>query len=102
MIDKFKNEHIDLLFKAMKSLDTIEDYYKFFDDICTIVEINEMSKRLQAAIMLDSEVVYTEITRETGLSTATISRVNKSLRYGSDGYALAIKNLRESGEIAEK
>lgn len=101
MIEKIRSEQVDYLFKALMSLENIEEYYKFFDDICTVAEVSEMSKRLQAAKMLKDGIVYNEISEKTGLSTATISRVNRCLKYGSDGYAIALgrldKQLERSG-----
>ena len=93
MIEKIRNDDVDYLFKAMMTLENIEEFYKFFDDICTIAEIGEMSNRLRAAKMLRAGVVYTEISEKTGLSTATISRVNRCLKYGSDGYNIALERL---------
>ena len=93
MIEKIRNDDVDFLFKAMMALENIEEFYKFFDDICTIAEVGEMSKRLKAAKMLKSGAVYSEISETTGLSTATISRVNRCLRYGSDGYNIALERL---------
>lgn len=87
----------DYLFEAVLTLETIEDCYNFFDDLCTIKEIEEMAKRMCGAKMLDDDKVYTEITEKTGLSTATISRINRCLKYGSDGYSTAIKRLNEKG-----
>lgn len=98
MIEKIKSVNLDYLFKAMMSLETIDEFYKFFDDLCTIAEISEMSKRLQAAKMLKDGVVYNEISGITGLSTTTISRVNRCLRYGSDGYSIVLDRLHENGE----
>jgi len=96
MIEKIKNENVDYLFKAIMSLETVEEFYKFFDDICTVAEVSEMSKRLQAARMLKNGIVYSEISEKTGLSTATISRVNRCLKYGSDGYTLVLGRLEKS------
>jgi TrpR-related protein YerC/YecD len=98
MIEKIRNDDVDYLFKAMMILEDIEEFYKFFDDICTIAEIKEMSKRLRAAKMLKNGTVYSEISETTGLSTATISRVNRCLRYGSDGYNIALERLEKSNE----
>ena len=94
MIEKIKSGQIDLLFKAMMSLKSIEEFYKFFDDLCTIAEIEGMSKRLQAAKMLKDGVVYSEISEKTGLSTTTVTRVNRSLKYGSDGYNIVLERLQ--------
>jgi TrpR-related protein YerC/YecD len=98
MIEKIRNDDVDYLFKAMMTLENIEEYYKFFDDICTIAEIGEMTKRLKAAKMLKNGIVYTEISETTGLSTATISRVNRCLKYGSDGYKIALERLENADE----
>ena len=95
MIEKIKSDHLDYLFKAMMSLENIDEFYRFFDDICTIAEIGEMSKRLQAAKMLRDGVVYSEVSDKTGLSTATISRVSRCLKYGSDGYTLVLDRLEK-------
>jgi len=96
MIEKIKSGDIDYLFRALLSLENIGEFYKFFDDICTIAEVSEMSKRLKAAKMLKNGVVYSEISEMTGLSTTTISRVNRCLKYGSDGYNLVLDRLDES------
>lgn len=87
----------DYLFEAILSLETIDDCYNFFDDICTIKELEEMAKRMCGAKMLDENKVYTEITEKTGLSTATISRINRCLKYGSDGYTEILRRLSERG-----
>ena len=102
MIEKVKTEHTDYLFKAVLSLETIEECYKFFDDLCTVSEVTEMSKRLWVARMLNESMPYSEISALTGLSTATISRVNRSLKYGSDGYTTVIKRLNDAGVGDEK
>jgi TrpR-related protein YerC/YecD len=93
MIDNIKSEQTDYLFKAVMSLETIEEFYKFFDDLCTVAEVEDMSKRLQAAKMLRKGEVYSEISAKTGQSTATISRVNRCLKYGSDGYNIVLDRL---------
>jgi len=93
MIEKIKNDDVDYLFSAFMSLENLDEFYKFFDDICTIAEVSEMSKRLKAAKMLKSGVVYNDISEITGLSTATISRVNRCLKYGSGGYSIALDRL---------
>ena len=90
---KRDDENIALLFKAVLTLETVEDCYKFFDDICTVPELKSISQRLAVAKMLNEKRVYSEIVAKTGASTATISRVNRSLNYGSDGYALVIERL---------
>ncbi|MDY3929958.1 MAG: YerC/YecD family TrpR-related protein [Clostridia bacterium] len=83
----------DKLFKAILKLETIEECYNFFEDICTIKELMDMSQRLSVAEKLSAGKSYQEISKETGASTATISRVNKCLNYGSGGYENALKKL---------
>ncbi len=83
------------LFKAITTLETVEDCRKFFEDLCTIPELKAMSQRLMVAKMLSEKTVYSKIVSETGASTATISRVNRSLNYTScDGYALVFERLK--------
>ena len=94
---KFQSEATDVLFQAIRSLQTDEEYYRFFEDLCTIKELQEMSQRFQIARLLSGGSNYQEITAETHVSTATISRVNKCLRYGSGGYRAAIEKMK-SGE----
>ena len=83
---KFSNKDIDQLFETILKLDTIESCYRFFEDLCTIKEITDMAMRLKVAKMLVNKHSYQEIQQETKASTATISRVAKSLTYGADGY----------------
>lgn len=92
---KIKNENTDELFRAILSLKTPEECYAFFDDLCTVPEIKAMAQRYAVAKMLSAGEIYTEIVAQTGASTATISRVNRALNYGSDGYILAINRLKE-------
>ncbi len=92
---KIKDERIDFLFEGILSLNSVEECYDFFEDLCTIAEIQEMSKRLHAAKMLYNNSVYTEVSEETGLSTATISRVNRCLKYGTDGYVNVLERLKK-------
>lgn len=96
MNSKLKNENNDFLFECILSLKTVDECYSFFEDICTASELQEFGKRLKAAKMLTEGRQYSEITEQTGLSTATISRVNRSLRYGTDGYKLV---LDRNGEV---
>lgn len=90
---KIKDERIDFLFEGILSLKSVDECYDFFEDLCTIAEIQEMSKRLLAAKMLYNNSVYTEVSEQTGLSTATISRVNRCLKYGTDGYVTVLERL---------
>lgn len=86
MSDKIKDEKIDYLFKAILTLANEDECYSFFEDLCTVSELQEMSKRLYAAKLLRDNHIYNDIAEQTGLSTATISRVNRCLKYGNDGY----------------
>lgn len=90
------SEFTDKLFEAILTLKNVEECYKFFEDICTIKEIQDLQQRLTVAKMLDEGRVYSEITEKTGASAATISRVNKCLTYGSDGYKTVLERLKES------
>jgi len=90
---KIRDPKFDYLFKAILTLESVDECYEFFQDLCTVSEIQEMSRRLLAAKMLQSNKVYAEISEETGLSTATISRVNKCLKYGSEGYIRTLERL---------
>ena len=85
----------DNLFKAILTLETVEDCYNFFEDACTIKEIIEIAQRFEVAGLLKQGVSYAQISKETGASTATISRVNKCLTYGSDGYNTVLARLSE-------
>ena len=93
MNSRLKDINVELLFKAVLSLETMEECYKFFEDLCTVPELKALSQRLQVAKMLDEQYVYSDIVRETGASTATISRVNRSLEYGCDGYRVVFDRL---------
>ena len=93
MIEKIKNDDVDYLLNAFMSLENIDEFYDFFDDICTVAEVLEMSKRLKAAKMLKDGCFYNKISEATGLSTTTISRVNRCLKYGSGGYNIALDRL---------
>ena len=83
---KIRNSQTDLLMKAVLALQNEEDAYRFFEDLCTIPEIKSISQRLEVAYLLDRKETYQKIAEETGASSATISRVNRSLIYGADGY----------------
>lgn len=95
MNGKIKNEHIDNLFKAVLELKSTEECYMFFEDICTVSELNAIAQRLEVAQMLKNGSTYSEISEATGASAATISRVNRCLNYGADGYTLILKRLAE-------
>lgn len=93
-METIHNTQNDRLFKAIMSLSSIEECYKFFEDICTIKELNDMSQRLKVAEMLDNQISYNEISKTTGASTTTISRVNRCLVYGNGGYKNVIDKLK--------
>lgn len=94
-MEKLHNENLDELFKAILTLKDIDECYKFFEDACTIKELLEISQRFQVAKLLDEGgKSYSKICEETGASTATITRINKCLNYGNDGYKLAIERLK--------
>ena len=83
---KIQNEQTDLLMKALLSLQSMDDAYRFCEDVLTVQELKSITQRLEVAVMLRHKVTYKEIAKITGASTATISRVNRSLLYGADGY----------------
>lgn len=95
MNKKLMDENIDNLFQGILKLETIEECRNFFEDLCTISELQSMAQRFEVALMLDENEIYNEISAKTGASTATISRVNRSLNYGSDGYKLIIERLKK-------
>jgi TrpR-related protein YerC/YecD len=92
---KLKDESVDLLFQAILHLETEEECYQFFEDICTISEIKAMAQRLQVAKMLTEGKTYQQIESSTGASTATISRIKRYLYYGAGGYSLILTRLKE-------
>ncbi|MBQ7379426.1 MAG: helix-turn-helix domain-containing protein [Clostridia bacterium] len=91
-----RDEKLTYLFKGILTLDSIDDCYDFFADLCTPAELQEMSRRMQAAKMLRDGYIYNEIASTTGLSTATISRVNRCLKYSSDGYLKVLDEIDKS------
>ncbi|MCI6552020.1 MAG: YerC/YecD family TrpR-related protein [Lachnospiraceae bacterium] len=91
MNKKIKTNAVDHLFDAILSLENKEECYSFFEDLCTVNEILSLSQRFEVAAMLRSHKTYLEIAEKTGASTATISRVNRSLNYGNDGYDLVFE-----------
>ena len=95
---KIKREDVDELFEAVLTLKDEEECYRFFEDICTINEIHAIAQRLQVAKLLSEKKTYTEIEAATKASTATISRINKCLVYGADGYKLVLDRLAERNE----
>lgn len=93
---KLQDDNLDFLFKAVLALEDIDECYDFFEDLCTVQELKTISQRLVVAKMLSEKSVYTDIVNATGASTATISRVNRSLQYGCDGYDKIFERIREN------
>ncbi len=98
MSKKIRTEAVNQLFEGILTLETIEECYAFFADICTINELLSLSQRFDVAKMLREKRTYMEISEQTGASTATISRVNRSLNYGRDGYDTVFKRIGQSPE----
>ena len=92
---KFQREDIDEFFDAVLTLENREDCYRFFEDVCTINEIHAIAQRLQVAKLLSEKKTYNEIEEKTNASTATISRINKCLVYGADGYQSVLDRLEK-------
>lgn len=93
MNKKLKTDAVDYLFDAILSLKNRDECYSFFEDLCTVNELLSLSQRFEVAAMLKSHKTYLEIADKTGASTATISRVNRSLNYGNDGYDLVFDRI---------
>lgn len=102
MSDKLRSKQVDQLFKAILSLKNTDECYRFFEDVCTISELQAMAQRLEVAKMLDAGSIYDDIVEKTGASTATISRVKRCLIYGADGYNLVMPVVRGASEKNKK
>lgn len=98
MNKKIKTPAVEQLFEAILSLENIDECFDFFEDICTINELLSLSQRFEVARMLREQRTYLEIAEQTGASTATISRVNRSLNYGNDGYDMVLNRLNETNK----
>ena len=98
MNKKIKTEAVDHLFEAVLSLENREECYSFFEDLCTVTELLSLSQRFEVAAMLRRGRTYLDIAEKTGASTATISRVNRSLNYGNDGYEMVFSRIEENAE----
>ena len=96
---KPRNEN---MYKAILSLNSVEECMRFFDDLCTVSELMAMEQRYQVATCLNEGMIYNDILEKTGASSATISRVNRSLQYGEDGYSVAFRRLKEQQAEEEK
>ena len=90
-----RTESMDRLFQTILNLETIDECYAYFEDLCTIKELNDMSQRLDAAILLNEGLSYQKIMEQVAISTATIGRVSRCLNYGTGGYKTAIEKLKE-------
>jgi TrpR-related protein YerC/YecD len=101
-INKLRGKELDQLFNSVLALENLEECYRFFDDLCTVNEIQSLAQRLEVARMLREGNTYHKIESETGASTATISRVKRCLNYGNDAYELVLDRLQEpAGENNE-
>jgi len=92
---KIRSSQTDMLMKAVLALDNEEDAYRFFEDLCTIPEIRSIAQRFEVAVLLRQGETYQKIAEQTGASSATISRVNRSLSYGADGYDRVLQRMAE-------
>ncbi len=98
MSKKLRSEAVDRLFDAILCLENREECYTFFEDVCTVNELLSLSQRFEVAGMLRDQNTYLEIAEKTGASTATISRVNRSLNYGNDGYELVYSRMENKNK----
>ena len=98
MSKKLRTEAVDRLFAAVLCLENRDECYTFFEDVCTVNELLSLSQRFEVAGMLRDQKTYLEIAEKTGASTATISRVNRSLNYGNDGYELVYSRMEQKAE----
>lgn len=102
MNKQHKKPRCDDMYRAILTLKTVDECKQFFDDLCTVTELQAMEQRYQVAALLNKGLIYNQILEETGASSATISRVNRSLQYGADGYAIAFARMKEqAGEEEE-
>ncbi|MDY5355184.1 MAG: YerC/YecD family TrpR-related protein [Eubacteriales bacterium] len=95
-MDKLRSASTDALFEAILTLKTVDECYRFFEDACTVKEIIDISQRFEVAKLLSEKKNYQEISKETGASTATISRVGKCLSYGTDVYTLVLERIKQN------
>ena len=92
-----KDDH-DLLYQSLLQLESVEECRRFLQDLCTVTELKAMEQRMDVAMLLDDGLIYSEILERTGASSATISRVNRCLHYGADGYRTIIPRLKEKDQ----
>lgn len=102
MSKKLRTEAVDRLFDAVLCLENRDECYTFFEDVCTVNELLSLSQRFEVAGMLRDQKTYLEIAEKTGASTATISRVNRSLNYGNDGYELVYSRMEQKAGEGEE
>lgn len=93
MNKRIKKERSDEMYQAVLKLETVEECKHFFDDLCTVTELQAMEQRFQVAVLLRQGLIYNDILERTGASSATISRVNRSLQHGADGYAIVFERM---------
>ncbi len=101
MNEKLRDAHTDRLFEAILALKDQDECYSFFEDLCTVAEIKSLAQRLTVAILLRRGGTYSEICEATGVSTATISRVNRALEYGADGYKTVLSRIDSGTKRAD-
>ena len=101
MNKRIKKERNDQMYEAILALKDVDECKKFFDDLCTVKELQAMEQRFQVAVLLHEGYIYNDILEKTGASSATISRVNRSLQYGADGYAAVFARLGIKGREDE-
>ena len=94
---KSNNPQSDMLYDAILALRTVDESKAFFQDLCTVAELRAMEQRLEVAMLLDDGLIYNDILERTGASSATISRVNRALQYGADGYKTVLPRVRKDG-----
>lgn len=97
-----KRPRNEQMYQAILQLKTEEECVKFFNDLCTVTELQAMEQRFQVAVLLEQGLIYNDILEQTGASSATISRVNRSLQYGEDGYSIVFQRLGITGGDGEK
>ena len=97
MNKRIKKDRTDEMYEAILTLKNVEECKKFFDDLCTVTELQAMEQRFQVAMLLHQGLIYNDILEKTGASSATISRVNRSLQYGADGYAVVFDRMGIKG-----
>ena len=102
MTKKIRTEEVDHLFEAILTLENKDECYQFFEDVCTVNELLSLAQRYEVARMLRNKNTYLEIADKTGASTATISRVNRSLNYGNDGYDMVFERMGETCKKPEE